>query len=400
MRVLVVHNRYSSRVPSGENLAVDDEVRWLREARVDVARHEVSNDDMVAPGALARIRDGGDALWSLRARRQFLDALTDVRPDVVHVHNLFPLLTGSVPSAAASRGTPVVWTVHNRRVRCVAGGHFRAGAPCHQCRPGWRAPGIVHGCYAGSAVASALVTASSSLFRATARRSGLIPIAVSDHMARWLASTAGFDPARVRVKYNAVAPATVPLTDPAAGRTFVFAGRLALYKGVRLALDAWREVPRELNVTLRIVGDGDAADEVRDAAAADPRIEWVGHVAPADVGAHLAAGRAVLVPSLWDEPFGRVAAEALAHARPVITTGRGGLAEIVDETVGWVVGDSPRALAAAITAAATSDDVVRTRSAAALARHEERFSPRATTEALLGIYDDACKRQRGNGAVT
>ena len=58
MRVLVVHNRYSSRVPSGENLAVDDEVRWLREAGVDVHRHEVSNDDVVAPGPIARVRDG------------------------------------------------------------------------------------------------------------------------------------------------------------------------------------------------------------------------------------------------------------------------------------------------------------------------------------------------------
>ena len=50
-----------------------------------------------------------------------------MRPDVVHVHNLFPLLTGSVPAAARRRGIPVVWTVHNRRVRCVGGGLFRDG---------------------------------------------------------------------------------------------------------------------------------------------------------------------------------------------------------------------------------------------------------------------------------
>ena len=100
MRVLVVHNRYSSRSPSGENLAVDDEIRWLGEAGVDVVSHQVSNDEMVDVGPLARVRDGLGAVWSLGARRRFEAALDESRPDLVHVHNLFPLLTSSVPTAA------------------------------------------------------------------------------------------------------------------------------------------------------------------------------------------------------------------------------------------------------------------------------------------------------------
>ena len=63
MRVVVVHNRYSSRTPSGENLAVDDEARWLAEAGVEVVRHEVTNDDMVDVGPLTRVRDGLGAVW-------------------------------------------------------------------------------------------------------------------------------------------------------------------------------------------------------------------------------------------------------------------------------------------------------------------------------------------------
>ena len=102
MRVLVVHNRYSSRSPSGENLAVDDEIRWLGEAGVDVVSHQVSNDEMVDVGPLARVRDGLGAVWSLGARRRFEAALDESRPDLVHVHNLFPLLTSSVPTAATS----------------------------------------------------------------------------------------------------------------------------------------------------------------------------------------------------------------------------------------------------------------------------------------------------------
>ncbi|HET6949559.1 MAG TPA: glycosyltransferase [Acidimicrobiales bacterium] len=393
MRVLVAHNRYSSRVPSGENLAVDDEVRWLRAAGVDVVVHEVSNDDAVDPGPLARVRQAGDAVWSLPARRRFLADLDAVRPDIVHVHNLFPLLSASVPAAAHRRDVPVAWTVHNRRVRCVAGGYFRDGAPCHQCRPGWRAPGVVHRCYAGSAAASTLVTASSSLFLARARRGDVTPIAPSRFMAAWLTSAAGLDPASVQVKYNGVARAPageVTAGLPADRRVFLFAGRLAAYKGVRLLLDAWRHA--DLDAELHILGDGDLAPEVEAAAAHDDRITWVGSVEPERVGTALAAARTVVVPSLWDEPFGRVAAEALAHGRPVITTGRGGLAEIVDDTVGWITGDAPVALAGAL-AAAMDDAAVAHRAAAARRRHADRFSPEATTAALVALYERLARRR-------
>ena len=206
MRVLVVHNRYSSRVPSGENLAVDDEVRWLRDAGVDVHRHEVSNDAIVDPGPVARAVDGLDSVLSLRARRGFVAALEDVRPDVVHVHNLFPLLTATVPMAARRRGLPVVWTVHNFRTRCVAGTNFRDGRPCHDCRPGWRVPGAVHGCFAGSTAASALVTTSTSVFRAWARRGGVLPVAISQQMATWLADTGGFPADRDLIRQSGRVP--------------------------------------------------------------------------------------------------------------------------------------------------------------------------------------------------
>lgn len=391
MRVLVVHNRYSSRVPSGENLAVDDDVRWLRGAGVDVVQHEVSNDEIVSPGPLARARDGIDAVWSLPARRRFLAALDDVRPDVVHVHNLFPLLSGSVPHAARKRGVPVVWTVHNRRVRCVAGGYFRDDVACHECRPGWRVPGVAHRCYAGSASASALVTVASSLFRATAPRSGVTAIAISDAMSRWLTTIGGFPAAQVRVRHNGVAGPSGQFSSAADQRTFLFLGRLSAYKGIELMLDAWRRA--DVDAELRIVGDGDLADDVVAAAAADPRITWIGQVPPDRIGEQIAAARAVLVPSVWDEPFGRTAAEALAHGRPVITTGTGGLAEIVDAGSGWATGTDPEQLARALEVAAADDLGVASRAVAARERWSARFSPEAATAALLEIYD-AARRTR------
>jgi len=391
MRVLVTHNRYSSRVPSGENLAVDDEVRWLVEAGVDVHRHEVTNDDIVDPGPLARARDGLDSVISWRARRQFVKALDTVQPDLVHVHNLFPLLTATVPAVARHRGLPVVWTVHNFRTRCVAGTHYRDGRACHACRPGWRVPGVVHRCYAGSAAASALVSTSTSIFRSWARRDGVVPVAISHEMARWVADAAGFPVDHVRVKYNGIAPPALRGDDVAASerKAFVYAGRLSHEKGIGLLLDAWRRTTTD--VELRVVGSGDLAGAVERAARDDPRIVPVGQVPSDRMPEHLRAARAAVIPSVWEEPFGRVAAEALASGRAVVTTGRGALGEIVDTSCGWVTGVDPVAMARAIDEAAKDDDMVDARGAAGRRRHAETFAPEPTTRALIGIYEDAVR---------
>jgi glycosyltransferase involved in cell wall biosynthesis len=302
------------------------------------------------------------------------------------VHNLFPLLTASVPARALRAGLPVVWTAHNLRLVCVEGTHFRAGHDCTECRPGWRVPGIVHGCYRGSVPGSALVTGATSLFRRLARRQ-VTAVAISDTLRSWLVGEAALPADRVRVKYNGVPVPAAPATDPAASSTFLFAGRFAPHKGIDLLLDAWSRVGHP-GAELCFVGDGPLADRVRAAAAADPRITWAGAVPPAEVAERIGRARAVVVPSVWDEPFGRVAAEAFALGRPVVTTGRGGLTEVVGDEAGWITGTDPAALARALDEAAGSDAAVAARGEAGRRRHAERFSPEATTRALLAVYDD------------
>lgn len=385
MRVLVVHNRYSSATPSGENVSVAHEVGWLRDAGAEVHTHETSNDEVLSGSTIVKIRAAAETTWSPTAASAFDAALDRVQPDLVHVHNLFPLFTASVPWGAMTRGIPVVWTARNLRVTCIEGTHFRDGADCNLCRPGWRLPGVRHRCYRGSAAGSLLVTGATSIFRRMAR-TGVTTIAISETMRSWLVGEAGFDPGRVRVKYNGVtAP---PASDDAAptGTTFLFVGKFAAYKGIDLLLDAWSRV-RDERARLQFVGDGPMAETVRRATASDSRISWAGHVPAAEVAKHLAEARAVIVPSVWDEPFGRVVAEAFALGRPVITTGRGALAEVAGPDAGWITGTDPAALAAAIDEAAVDDLMVAAKGTAGRARHAALFSPEATTGALIAIYD-------------
>lgn len=386
MRTLVVHNRYSSLIPSGENVSVSQEVAWLREAGVEVVTHEVTNDEVLGAGLGARLRVASETVWSPRAGVRFGEVLDEVRPDLVHVHNLFPLFTASVPWRAVRRRVPVVWTARNLRVVCVEGTHYRDGGDCADCRPGWRVPGIRHGCYRGSVAASALVTGSTAIFRRLAR-SRLTVVATSERLRTWLIDEAGFAPEQVRLKYNGApeqSPAQ-PVASPARSSTFLFIGKFASYKGIDLLLDAWGRVTSP-TARLCFVGDGPDAARVAAAVAADPGMTWTGRLPVAGVTERIASARAVIVPSVWDEPFGRVAVEAFALGRPVITTGRGGLAEVVGGDAGWVTGTDPAALARAIDEAAAADDEVAARGAAGRDRHARLFSPKATTAALLDIY--------------
>ncbi|HEU0172019.1 MAG TPA: glycosyltransferase [Acidimicrobiales bacterium] len=411
MRVLVVHNEYSSRLPSGENLSVRDEVAWLRSAGVDVHTHLVSNDTIAEGTRLTKVRQAAQVPWSRSAGARLRADIERLRPDVVHVHNLFPLLTASAPWSALRAGVPVVWSCRNRRVVCVEGTHFRNGLPCHLCRPGWRLPGVRYGCYQrlavgrgeisapAAAAASALVTVSSGAFRAIARRQ-VLAIGIAENVRDWLVDVAHFPAERVRVKFNGVAgpPPGVALPPPETNDEFLFAGQLADYKGLPLLIEAWRRSTSS-GARLRIVGGGTEAAQVEAAAASDPRLTYVGTVAPAAIAGEMKRARAVIVPSTAPETFGRVAAEALAHGRPVITSGLGGLGEIVDSSCGWVTGTDPAALAAAIDEAAIDDTLVARRGAAGRRRHARRFSPEATTAALLEIYGEAIELRAGGAGL-
>ncbi len=92
-----------------------------------------------------------------RAAQQDLSRILDeYRPDVLHLHNPYPLLSPWVVRTAHRHGVPVVQTVHNYRQVCSSGLYFRDGHNCHDCRGkafGW--PAVEHKCYRGSAAQSA-----------------------------------------------------------------------------------------------------------------------------------------------------------------------------------------------------------------------------------------------------
>lgn len=163
-------------------------------------------------------------------------------------------------------------------------------------------------------------------------RSGDAWLAVGRRSARDLVGF-GADPARVFTWPIVPLPPT-PVTEPelprsASRRRFLFAGQLIERKGVRILIEAFRQLPSDAE--LWIAGDGPLCDEVAGVAAIDTRIRFFGSLERAALDRLYAACDVFVLPSLY-ETWGVVVNEALEHGLPVVVTaGVGAGADIVEE---------------------------------------------------------------------
>jgi glycosyltransferase involved in cell wall biosynthesis len=333
MRILILHSRYLSGWASGENSVVRDEERLLREAG-----HEVVTWTPAPAPEVSHARLGSRAIWSPAALSHVRDMIAQHRPQILHCHNLFPMLSPAVLRAARDGDSRVVITLHNYRMFCLPATCFRDGDICELClgKVPWR--GIVYRCYRGSLPGSAALAASLTLHKAIGsfdQVSQFLPVSrfvFDKHVQAGLASDKMF------IKPNFCWPQS---RRAGAGEYFLYVGRLSREKDVRTLLEAWRSI----RAPLILAGDGPDRHALQ--AVAPAGVVFRGKVDPNEVTQLLTGARALIVPSRWYEGAPRSVIEAYAAGVPVIATRFGALPEIVEQgasgllvppggTDGWV----------------------------------------------------------------
>ncbi|MFJ4716344.1 glycosyltransferase [Streptomyces sp. NPDC088785] len=390
MHVLVVHNRYASAQPSGENKVVDQEVELLRAAghRVDV--FERRSDDIARRSLLGKAALPLLVPWNPAVRSELAARLRAERPDIVHVHNVFPLLSPAVLAACADADVPAVATLHNYTQVCPPGTLQRDGAACTECVGGTPLPAVRHGCYRGSRLATVPLAVSLSVNR---RRwwSGVERFLCISAAQRDVLAAAGMPADRLAVKHNFV-------PDPGArrvgeGEHLLFLGRLAEAKGIRLLMAAWDLLAARggLGVPLVIAGTGPLEREVGAWAAGRDDVRHAGLLDTAECRKVTAGAVAVVAPSTWLEAFGLVAVEAMAAGVPVVAAGHGAFVELVEEGVTGLLHRPGDAASLASRLERIAADPVRNQEMgrAARGRYERGFSPAVGLERLMEEYRTA-----------
>ena len=402
MRILLVHNFYRSGAPSGENRVVEQDLEQLRAAGHDVELHAVTSDEIDGSSRLAKATLPGRVVWSPRSARDLGAAMARWRPDVVHVHNTFPLLSGSILAATGKAGVATVATLHNYRLLCAGGSFFRDGRVCHDCLPNRTLPGIRHGCYRGS-VAATLPLSIANLVHARRWRTGVDALLTLSTAQRRLFVEAGFPAERTHVKPNWVPDRPVrtaaDLADPP---EFAYVGRLAPEKGIDLLMQAWDLLASsspDPEPTLVIAGGGPLEEQVTAWAATRPNVRFVGHQDAAGCNRITSRALASLVPSVWEETFGLVVIESMAAGVPAIAPAHASFPDFIRPGRDGLLVDpgSAPAMAEAMASLLARPALALTLGAEARRTYEARYRPEVVTAQLVALYDQARRHRAGQG---
>ena len=356
-----------------------------------MVRCEVHNDQVENKGRLAL---ASDTVWSGSARRELGALIRGEKPDIVHFHNILPLISPSGYYAARAEGVPVVQTLHNYRLLCPVALFFRDGRVCEDCMGHavpW--PGVVHGCYRGSRAASGAVATMLAFHRALRTWTRTVDAYVAlTRFSRDKFIEGGLPAGKIVVKPNFVTPD--PGKGQGGGGYALFVGRLAPEKGTGTLMSAWERL--QTHIRLKIVGDGPWKERVARVAAARPDVELLGHRPLAEVHALMRSADMLIFPSEWYETFGRVAAEAFAAGTPVIAADIGAVAELVDHGrtgLKFRPGD-PQDLASQVDQLLSQPAFLRRMRGEARAEFEARYTAERNYPQLMEIYRMALKSKR------
>ncbi|WP_313023255.1 glycosyltransferase family 4 protein [Mobilicoccus sp.] len=395
MRILLLHNRYRTNQPSGEDVVVEQDLAALRRRGHDVLLVQRHSDDIADMTLVDKALVPARVVWSRRDADGMRRTLRSFQPDVVHAHNTFPLLSVAPLVHAHRSGVAVVATLHNFRLFCAAGTLLRDGRHCEDCLGRTPVAAVMHRCYRGSLAATAPLAASIGLHGALGTWSTSVDrfIAMSD-FSRDLAVRGGLPAQSVVVKPHFV-------DDPAAvrhgpGSYSLYMGRLSPEKGPEWMLRNWSP---ELGPLL-VIGDGVLRSEL-ESLAFELRLDvhFTGALPRSEARRYLRDARLVVMPSQFYETFGMSAVEAMAAGVPVVAPRMGVLPEIIGDDVAGVSYEfgSGESFRDAARRASEPSESIRL-GAAGRERYLALFSEDSVMELLEGIYREAIVACRGNAA--
>jgi glycosyltransferase involved in cell wall biosynthesis len=386
-RVLVAHNHY--RYYGGEDAVVEAEVALLRRFGHPIELYSKHSDETrgLGPVALA-----GRAIWSRPAIQELREIVARFRPQIIHVHNVVPLISPAIYWVAAQAGIPVVQTVHNYRLHCLRGTYFRDGKACEDClgRGRWR--GVVHRCYQSSMLNSLGLAATLSAhdLLGSFRRKVDLYLALTAFARRKLIE-GGLPAERVVVKPNFV---DVPDPVPHDARTGgLFVGRLTEDKGLRLLMEVGRSY-RALAVA--VAGEGPLEHDLR----LNPAFAMLGWKPREGIYQQMARAQYLVLPSIGYEGFPRVVVEAFGSSLPVIASRVSGLDEIIEDGRTGLLFDagSAKSLEERLRWADAHPHEMRAMGERARAQYVARYSAERGYRNLMDVYQQVLAGKGGSRA--
>ena len=381
MNILLVHNYYKH--SGGEDAVLANEQFLLSSYGHTIHLHTISNEFIRS--IWQKIQAAWQTPYCHASRKRMTQELAQLKPDIVHIHNFFPLLTPSIYDACQKVGVPVVQTLHNYRTICPGALLMRNGCICEDCVTGSAYQSVLHGCYRASRLGSFAVARMVEKHRKTGTWCNKVDrfIALTE-FAKNKFVKAGFPAKKIAVKPNFYDDKEINEKGKER-KGALFVGRLSREKGIGTLLKAWHN----LDISLRLVGDGPLIDVVqrRDL----PMVSILGRKPAAEVAAEMRRAAFFVMPSECYENFPLTLAEAFAHGLPVIASCLGAMTEIVEDGATGLHFEAGNAadLAKKVCWMQDHPEVCKEMSENARRVYLEKYTPEINYKILMKIYHEA-----------
>lgn len=389
MKVLLVHNYY--RQAGGERAAVQAQIKLLSSYGHGVIQYMRDSSEIDRYGLAQKAMFFPRTVYCSQTRREIQALIKDEQPALVHVHNVFPLISPSVYSAINAMNVPVVQTVHNFRFLCPNALFYTHEHVCERCKYGQTRHAVRWKCYRQSYSLSALYALTIGLHRRwdTFQRIDRW-IALSSFSKQKLVESRVAKETNVSVLGN---PLPDPMPSPGSFEKrepyFVYMGRLSPEKGVHVLLEAISQTP---DLKLKVLGIGPQARHLKTLVEQKglQHIEFMGYVSGETKWDTLRKAQALIIPSLCYENFPISALESLCAGTPVIASDLGSLPQLVQDGKSGLLftpGDA-RALQRKLTWLTAHPETALVMGHYGRQLAETRYRSQVHYEQLVRIYDE------------
>ena len=330
MNILIVHNKY--RIPSGEDSVFNNETKMLLEKGHNVFTYVLSNVSISKLNPFSTILLFFRTIYSNKQKKKIRKMVADLKIDVVHFHNTFPLLSPSVYKGASLGGAAVVQTVHNFRFLCPKGDFYRNGKVCEDCKNGVYKYALKHKCYRNSFFQTLNAVLCIKYNKRKKTYSYIDKYIFLTQFNKELFYS--FDDInKMVVKPNFTEPSKEGICEPF--DYFIYVGRIEENKG----LDVIYQIAK-LDPSLKIIvcGDGSYKEEFLKFARGVENVIYKGFVAGAELKNLWKHAVAMVFPTKWYEGMPMNVIESFSLGVPVICNEIGNLKQmVVDNENGFLI---------------------------------------------------------------
>ena len=391
MRILIIHNRYQQR--GGEDSVFENESSLLKKYGNSVEQLIFSNEEINSP--ISKIKAGISSIYNKSSAKKLDNKIQIFKPDIIHVHNFFPIASPSIFYESQKHNIPIVMTLHNYRLICPNALLFRDGKVCEECiNKEFAINGVMNGCYRDSKLQTFALATMSYLHKKTKTWENRVDkyIALTNFAKnKILNSSLKLKEKQITIKPNYVNDHGFELNKD---DYLIFIGRLSKEKGVDILLNAFKNSKRKIV----IIGSGPMKDIVEEYSKNYQNIEYLGFQQMDVIIQKLKKAKALIFTSVWYEGMPMTILESLSTGTPVVSTDIGGPAEIItNNKTGLIykVGDVED-LQNSIEKLYSDNDFFKNLCINARKEFEDKFSEKQNYQKLINIYKEVIDEKKSN----